>query len=87
MPVKTFWTVCAVFTLATLLLFVTGNLSMLVAVIVGFIAFGLTFMGMMNVLPLMVSHPAEAKPAKLETVAIQPMRETPAKAFNVLKSA
>jgi len=87
MPIKAYWTVCGTFAIANLVLFLTGNFTMMAAVVSGFIAFGLTFTGMMNVIPLMVSHPAEAKPVTHETVAIQPMRETPPQAFNVLKSA
>ena len=87
MSVRSYWLVCGIFVLASALLFVTGNMTMLVAVVVGFLAFGLTFMGMMNVLPAMVSHVTHPEPVKVETTAIQPMRETPANAFSVLKSA
>ena len=56
-------------------------------VVLGFIAFGLTFMGMMCVLPGAVSHVTHPEPVKVETMAIQPIRETPANAFHVFKSA
>lgn len=39
-------------------LFLTGNFTMLTAVALGFISFGLVFMGMMSVLPTSVAHPA-----------------------------
>ena len=41
---------------AFLLLFATGNMTMLAIVVFGFIAFGLVFMGMMGVLPATVVH-------------------------------
>lgn len=41
---------------AFLLLFATGNMTMLALVVFGFIAFGLVFMGMMGVLPATVVH-------------------------------
>lgn len=87
MSVKAYWSIWGVFAVAALLLFVTGNMTMLTMVVMGFVGFGLTFMGMMNVLPLLVSHVNEAKPVEIESVALQPMRETPAKAFGMLKSA
>jgi hypothetical protein len=87
MSVRAYWSTWGVFAIATLLLFVTGNMTMLMIVAMGSVAFGLTFMGMMNVLPLLVSDATEAKPAEIESVALQPMRETPAKAFGMLKSA
>jgi hypothetical protein len=42
---------------AALLMFATGSFTMMTVVVFGFIAFGLTFMGMMSVLPSIVSHP------------------------------
>ena len=47
------WTVTLA---AFVLLFATGNLTMLALVVFGFIAFGLTFMGMISVLPSTVVH-------------------------------
>ena len=47
------------FLLAMLIVFATGNLTMMAAVIAGFISFGLVFMGMMCVLPSTVGHHAE----------------------------
>ena len=88
MSVKAYWSILGLFAIAALLLFITGNMTTLTIVVLGFVGFGLTFMGMMNVLPLLVSHVNEvAKPAEIESVALQPMRETPAKAFGMLKSA
>jgi hypothetical protein len=87
MLIRVYWWTWGFFGLVTLLLFATGHFTMLSAVVLGFIAFGLTFMGMMGVLPMMVSHPAEAKPRKPEPVALQPMRETPSRVFGTFKSA
>lgn len=88
MSVRSYWLVWGFFVLASALVFVTGNMTMFIATVLGFFAFGWTFMGMMNVLPTMVSHVTHPEPVKtVETLAIQPMRETPANAFNVLKSA
>lgn len=41
--------------------FLTGNFTMVTAVVFGFILFGLVFMGMMSVLPATVAHPAPAR--------------------------
>ena len=87
MLIKIFWSMCGLFALVTLLLFATGNLTMMSSVVLGFTALGLTFMGMMCVLPTMVSHPAVALAPKARPVAIQMVRETPARAFSIFKSA
>ena len=57
------WTI---FLLAAAIVFVTGNLTMFVGVVFGFVAFGMVFMGMMGVLPATVVHPAPIE-AKIET--------------------
>lgn len=49
--------------------FVTGNFSMLTAVVFGSIVFGMVFMGMMSVLPSMVAH---ARPVRHEVTTMQP---------------
>ena len=85
MLVKVYWMTWGVTRLAALLLFAAGSFTMLAGVVFGFIAFGLTFMGMMGVLPVVVSHP-EPK-VERATEALQPMRETPARVFGVWKSA
>ena len=43
------------------ILFVTGNLTLTVAITFGFVMFGMVFMGMMGVLPASISHPAPPK--------------------------
>jgi len=47
----------AAFLITALALFLTGNLTMPVVVALGFISFGMIFMGMMAVLPATISHP------------------------------
>lgn len=62
MIVRVYWTIWAIFAGITALLGVTGNLNALTWSAVGFFAFGLTFMGMIGVLPLMAAHPMENEP-------------------------
>jgi hypothetical protein len=87
MLVKGYWMIWGVFGLAALLLFAAGSFTMLTGVVFGFVAFGLTFMGMMGVLPAMVSHPAPPKEKKAPAPQLQPIRQTPVKNFGVWKSA
>ena len=87
MLVKLYWMVWGLFSVAAVIAFAAGSFTMLVATVFGFVAFGLTFMGMMGVLPAMVSHPSPVVKEKVETPNSQPARETPAKAFGVWKSA
>jgi hypothetical protein len=86
MLVKVYWMTWGVLGLAALFFFAAGSFTMLTATVFGFIAFGLTFMGMMGVLPVIVAHPAPVE-EKVQVEALQPMRETPAKAFGIWKSA
>lgn len=54
-------------------LWLLGSFTLTVGVVFGFIAFGLTFAGMMNVLPIMVSHqnhPDEPAPIKVKAVKV-----------------
>ena len=47
--------------------YVTGNMTMLAISVFGMVAFGMVFMGMMNVLPSVLGHEtAELLPAKKE---------------------
>jgi hypothetical protein len=87
MLVKGYWMIWGVFGLTALLLFAAGSFTMLTGTVFGFIAFGLTFMGMMGVLPAMVSHPAPPKEEKAQAPVLEPTRETPAKVFGIWKSA
>lgn len=62
-----------VFFVSVGILWLAGALTMLAGVVLGFIAFGLIFAGMMCVLPAMVSHPVAkrtpAPPRKARTAA------------------
>ena len=87
MLVKVYWMTWGVVGLAALLLFAAGSFTMMTGVVFGFIAFGMTFMGMIAVLPVMASHPAPPKLEKAPAEALQPIRETPAKMFGIWKSA
>ena len=87
MLVKVYWMTWGVVGLAALLLFAAGSFTMFTGVVFGFIGFGMTFMGMMGVLPVMVAHPAPPKVEKAPTQALQPIRQTPAHGFGIWKSA
>jgi hypothetical protein len=59
---KIYWYTWLVIGAVAGLMYVTGNLSTLAIVVFEFIAFGMTFMGMMNVLPFVVTHIAPESP-------------------------
>jgi predicted membrane protein len=56
-----------IFAFALIALFLAGNLSMFAIVFMGFVALGLVFVGMMCLLPSIVAHPREARPAQRST--------------------
>jgi zinc transporter ZupT len=88
--VRAYWTIWAIFAFVGAVVFASGNFTNLMAVVFGFIAFGMVFMGMISVLPSMVSHPASAKhPAEAAPVERPQESTAPAAngAFGVLKSA
>lgn len=88
MLVKIYWSIWALFLAASFILFAAGAMTSFVIVALGFFAFGLTFMGMMGVLPAMVSHPAPHKEAKVKSTAAAPARQaTRSEGFGRLKSA
>ena len=87
MLVKVYWMTWGVIGLAALLLFAAGSFTMLTSVVFGFIAFGMIFMGMIAVLPVMASHPAPPKEKKARAQELQPIREKPAHGFGIWKSA
>jgi hypothetical protein len=77
MSIRAFWSICGLVAVAALILFLTGNFTTNVAIVFGFIAFGLTFMGMMNVLPIAIAHPPVPKPENaMPAVEAQPARPT-----------
>jgi hypothetical protein len=87
MLVRIYWSLWGLIGLAALVVFAIGNFAMFSAVVFGFIAFGMTFMGMMGVLPVVVSHPHVEKPAKAPKVAAPIRHEAPATGFHIFKSA
>ena len=81
MLVRAYLLTWGILLVAALAFLATGNFSMFTGVVFGFLAFGMTFMGMMSVLPSMVAHPEPPKP-----IVREPAKET-AGVFGVLKSA
>ena len=61
MVIKVYITICTMLATAAATLFVTGNFTAIVAVVLGFVAFGAVFMGMMFVLPFTATHPAPTR--------------------------
>ena len=62
----------AMVAIIALLLLITGNFTLTTLVVLGFVVFGMIFMGMISVLPSTVAHPApatiepEVKPVKVK---------------------
>lgn len=80
-------TLWSIFGLAVLITFVTGNLSMFSAVVLGFLSCTLIFMGIICVLPSTVAHPSAPAAEKREPKTQSPEEAREAQAFHVLKSA
>ena len=87
MLVKVYWFLWMMLALSAMLLFITGYLTPMAVIVYGFLAFGLTFMGMIGVLPLTVTHPAEPKTPKPVYAELKVEAAVPAQAYGVLKSA
>ena len=89
MLVKIYWTVWVVMAFGAAIIFGAGYFTAVVGVAFGFIAFGVVFMGMIAVLPAMVSHPAPRKRAAAPTRAAHTETPVVSKPFasGVLKSA
>ena len=51
--------------LAAAVIFAIGIMTPMTLVVFGFISFGMVFMGMMGVLPILVTHPEPAKAIKI----------------------
>lgn len=65
MLAKIYWYTWLAIALVFAIIFVAGNMTDMVLVVFGFIAFGMTFMGMMGVLPAIIAdHELIAEPAK-----------------------
>lgn len=75
--VKMYGFIWSIVACAAAAIYVSGSFTMLMAVVFGFICFGMVFMGMMAVLPAVVSHPARvqkmAGPDRAQ-IATQPTR-------------
>ena len=86
MVVKIYWLIWAAIILSAVAIMAVGEFSNMVAVIYGFIGFGLTFMGMIGVLPNIISHPD-----KPEATVARPLNVEKAlprsRASGMLKSA
>jgi hypothetical protein len=54
---KVYFTIWGLVGATAAVFFLTGNMTMLTLVVFGFVAFGLVFMGMMGVLPILVTQP------------------------------
>ena len=87
MLVKIYWTIWAMVAAAAAMIFVTGYFTAVMAVVFGFTAFGLVFMGMIGVLPSMVTHPAPPKPMPLAAPTVEPAKSVITEGFGILKSA
>ena len=69
--VKIYITLWAAIAALAVLLYATGNFTMVTGVVYGFISFGMIFMGMISVLPATVVHHAPVKKAKVKPVKIK----------------
>ena len=87
MLIKIYWYTWALFGAAAAVLWLTGTFTMLAGVVLGFVAFGLTFMGMIAVLPAMVHPGLEEHPAEMLPVVRRESTPAPATGFHILKSA
>jgi hypothetical protein len=82
---KVYFAIWTVFGIAAAIMFLTGNMTMLVLTVFGFVAFGLVFMGMMGVLPAEVSHPSARKQDKVKKASPN-ARQTAAKVGGAVAS-
>ena len=87
MLVKIYWTIWAMVAAAAAMFFVAGYFTALTAVVFGFTAFGLVFMGMIGVLPAMVTHPTPPKQKAVAVPVTSPAKPAVSEGFGVLKSA
>ena len=77
MLAKIYWYMWLAIALVFALISVTGNMTDMALVVFGFIAFGMTFMGMMGVLPATIAdHSPKAEPA-IETPEAKPAIRVP----------
>jgi hypothetical protein len=65
---KIYFSIWAIVGIAAAIMFLTGNMTMLVLVVFGFIGFGLVFMGMMGVLPIEASRMSQKPHVELKPI-------------------
>ncbi|HYJ90024.1 MAG TPA: hypothetical protein VEV84_01835 [Pyrinomonadaceae bacterium] len=66
---KIYWYACLAIGAIVGLLYITGSMTTSSVIIFGFVSFGMTFMGMMNVLPWVITHAAPGPfPEKKEEI-------------------
>lgn len=77
MIVKVYGTLWLALLLISAILYVAGSFTLTVALTMQFIAFGMVFMGMIGVLPALVSHPAPDKTAPTKSTAADAAAPSP----------
>ena len=65
MITKVYFMLWGLLFLAAAVIFAIGIMTPMTLVVFGFISFGMVFMGMMGVLPILVTHPEPAKAIKI----------------------
>jgi hypothetical protein len=70
---KVYFALWGVLALTAAVIFITGNMTMLALVVFGAFSFGLVFMGMMGVLPILVTHPEMGMSQKAPKPAKKPV--------------
>jgi hypothetical protein len=78
---KAYAVLCSLFALTASVLFVTGNFPAITAIVFGFIAFGLVFMGMMFVLPYTMSHDVPISPSAINEAERSPSSTVQGRTF------
>ena len=71
---KVYWTLWAIIGSIALILFATGNFTIMALIAFGLVSFGMIFMGMISVLPSTVVHHAPVAP-KVKPVKIKKEKE------------
>lgn len=65
MITKVYFMLWGLLFLAAAVIFLIGSMTPMTLVVFGFISFGMVFMGMMGVLPILVTHPEPVKAMKV----------------------
>ena len=77
MITKVYFALWGLLFVAAAVLLLIGSMTPMTLVVFGFTGFGMVFMGMMGVLPILVTHPEPAKAAKVPKV--RPVKEAAGK--------